>query len=890
VTFLFTDVEGSTRLWATHTAAMELALARHDEVLREAIEAHDGYVFSLAGDSFGAAFSSPEAGLGAAIDAQVELNAERWNGLPDGMRVRMGLHVGRSHERAGNYFGPEVNLAARVMSAAWGGQILCTGTFAALVDPAMPALGEHRLRDVERRIALHQVAAPGVSGDFPPPRTLDIAPTTLPSQRSTFVGRGPDIGAVRRLLLDHSLVTLTGPGGTGKTRLAIEIAGREQPLHQDGTFFADLSSVEDDDHVAVAVARACLVSLDASRPPVDQLTDSLASRSVLLVLDNCEHVLDAVAGVADRLLAACPKVSLIATSREPLQLPGEHLHVIAPLDTEPGGDAANLFVQRAAAAGGDMLDVTDASVSQLCSRLDGIPLAIELAAARARTSSPDETIARLDRQLDLLAPGRRRVPERHQTLRAAISWSYELLESTERALFDRLSVFTGSFDVAAAAAVGGVPIGIADDFLHGLVSKSMVEIGTARGAHRYRLLYSLRAYADERLQASREFDAAIAAHTAYYLERLSGIPAWRNVARALWTELEPDLDNLLSAVDRAATAPDAALRLAAARATEPVAFLLTSLGLYTEARRRCDLALTESLDAALRGRLLVARAFLEASEDGISDYVSFASRALEFLHPGDGVWSAAMGMTSVASQMFLPNEPAATLEAALTALDDARAPGAEHDRAMLLYYRGGALMNLRQYERAAELESRSAEILAALEPTSLIRLFAASAEAISLTLLGDVDRAHSVLDEVASLADWTDWSADYFFARALAYARAGKHEDAHETLRSIGVRFDHVDVSPMVSTVVAGFGIVAHLSGDDDRARELFDPLSATRAPASTAALYETIATMEHWPADEFRDRKLHHLLAIAERFTPENRPEFFGTLRALLREELARA
>jgi tetratricopeptide (TPR) repeat protein len=318
--------------------------------------------------------------------------------------------------------------------------------------------------------------------------------------------------------------------------------------------------------------------------------------------------------------------------------------------------------------------------------------------------------------------------------------------------------------------------------------------------------------------------------------------------------------------------------------------LLTSLGLYAEARRRCDVALTEPLADALRGRLLVARAFLEASEDGVSDYVSFASRALEYLNPGDGVWSAAMGMTSVPSQMFLPDEPATKLEAALAALDDAHASGAEHDRAMLLYYRGGALMNLRQYEHAADMELRSAAILAALEPTSLIRLFAASAAAISLTMLHDVDRAHSVLDEVASLADWTDWSADYFFARALAYATAGKHEDAHETLRSIGARFDNVDVSPMVSTVVAGFGIAAHLSGDDNRARRLLEPLSATRAPASTAALYETIATMEHWPADAFTDRKLHHLLAIAERFTPENRPEFFATLRALLRDELARA
>ena len=353
VTFLFTDVEGSTRLWAAHTAVMERALARHDELLRAAIDDAHGYVFSIAGDSFGAAFAAPEAAVAAACAAQIALHREQWMGLPDGLRVRMGLHLGTTQERAGNYFGPAVNLAARVMSAAWGGQILCTAAVAECVGARTSPLGVHHLRDVEGTITIHQVVADGVREDFPPPRTLDAAPTTLPAQRSTFVGRGPDVTTVRRLLFDHRLVTLTGPGGTGKTRLAIEIAGREQPHHPGGTFFADLASLEDGDHVAATVARACLVSLDASRSPIDQLTDALASRNALVVFDNCEHLLDAAAAVADRVLASCPDVVLLATSREPLDLPGEHLYIVPPLDTGRGSEAAELFVERAAAAGGD---------------------------------------------------------------------------------------------------------------------------------------------------------------------------------------------------------------------------------------------------------------------------------------------------------------------------------------------------------------------------------------------------------------------------------------------------------------------------------------------------------------------------------------------------------
>ncbi len=708
VTFLFTDVEGSTRMWAEHTTAMEPALGRHDDLLRTAIDGRDGYVFSIAGDSFGAAFVTVEDALAAAVDAQVALHEEPWAGLPGGLRVRMGLHQGTAQERAGNYFGPAVNLAARVMSAAWGGQILCTDAIAGRGNATFDRLGTHHLRDVDGTVALHQVTAPGLPADFPPPRTLDGAATTIPAQRSSFVGRGDDIAAVRRLLLDHRLVTLTGPGGTGKTRLAIEIAGREQPHHDGGSFFADLAPLEHGDHLAATVARACLVALDASRAPLDQLSDALQTRNVLLVLDNCEHVLDAAAELSDRVLAACPGVVVLATSREPLEIAGEHIRVVAPLGTGAGSDAATLFVQRAAAAGGELLDAQDADVAALCARLDGIPLAIELAAARARTSSPAQTLARLDGHLDVLSGTRRRVPDRHQTLRAAITWSYELLTERERALFDRLAVFGGSFDLAAAVSVAGTDDHDVSDLLHDLVSKSMVEIRSARdGDRRYRLLNSLRAYAGEQLQTQPAYADAIRAHTWHYLDTLATVPTSRNIARALWAELEADLDDILLAIDRAERSDDRKLHVAAARATEPLAFLLTNMGMYDEARRRCEAALATEVDDALRGQLLVARAFMEASQDGISDYLSFAGQALQYLQPGDGVWSAAVGMTSIVEQIFLPEHAATTLDGARRQLDGNESEGADHDRATLGFYLGGALMNARDYDaaRAVQLES-----------------------------------------------------------------------------------------------------------------------------------------------------------------------------------------
>jgi predicted ATPase/class 3 adenylate cyclase len=887
VTFLFTDVEGSTRLWAEHTDAMDRAVARHDELLRAAIDAHAGYVFATGGDGFAAAFTTPSDGVAAAIDAQRALQAEAWEGLPTPLRVRMGLHVGESHERGGDYFGPEVNVTARVMAAAWGGQVLCTGTFAARAGTATLPLGEHRLRDLPFGVALCQVVAAGLPAAFPKPRTVDVAPSTLPNQRSSFIGRRDDVEVLRRMLLDHRLITLTGPGGTGKTRLAIEVAGREAPRRSGGTYFADLSPLDIGGHVAETVARACLVPPDAGREPADRLVDHLADSHALLVLDNCEHVLDDAAVIIDRALETCPNIAVLATSREALDLPGEHRHPLGSLDPA-SGDAETLFVERALAAGGTVVDPAGSTISELCERLDGIPLAIELAAARTRSLTPQQVLDRLDARLDVLGARRRGSPDRHQTLRATIDWSYELLDAEERAFFDMLAVFAGTFDLdAAASLVGGDPVRAAD-LVDGLVAKSMIIAIDDRGRGlRFRLLESLQAYAGERLRSRPEALAgATTTHATHFLGRLGAVPMRKVMTRDLRTEFEPDLDNIRLAFERAAGEQE--VETLVRNAVQPFVFLLVNMGLIAEARVRCDAILSVAdLDATTRGHLLVARAYLDATEDGSSAFAPIAAEALRHLVPGDGVWSAAVGLTSIPMQMFAPADAVLDLEASRARLDDLESPDADHDRAMLDFYLGGALMNLRRFEDATAVLLRSAATLTTLEPTSLIRLWSVSGAAIGRTLLGQPRAALDLLDSVEPLTDWTDWAVEWAYARALALAHSDAIDDARASLCRIGARLGPNGPSPLVPTLVAAFGVLAALEGRNTRASRLFELLTATRSSASTASTYEVVGRLEGWSDEEFANLKLTRAMVALSRQSQLDRREYFTRLNALVREEV---
>jgi predicted ATPase/class 3 adenylate cyclase len=883
VTFLFTDIEGSTRLWAAHTEAMERALARHDALLRSAIDAHAGSVFSTGGDGFGAAFARPADAAAAALHAQRALRDEGWTDLPQPLRVRMGLHAGVASERGGDYFGPEVNLAARVMAAAWGGQILCTGAVASLAGVGTEPLGDHHLRDIPGTTALHQLTDGHLAADFPPPRTLDVTPSTIPAQRSAFVGRQEDIQTIRGLLLEHRLITLTGPGGAGKTRLAVEVAGREQPVRSGGTFFADLGSIDGGEHVEATCARACMVLPDAGRPPLDQLIDALGDRSALIVLDNCEHVLDAAARLADGVLDACAAVRVVVTSREALGLTDEYLHVVNPLPTEPGSEAVRLFLERSHASGGGDLDPTDPAIAALCQRLDGMPLAIELAAAEARTMSAAEILAQVDHRLDAFGARQRGRPDRHRTLRATIDWSHDRLDGPGRDLFARLAVFSGTFDTPAAAAVIDGDEAVAARLVAGLVAKSMVATHEIHdGRRRFRLLETLRAYADERLRdRPDDLAAAFAAHAHHYLARLAAVPMSMVMSRDLRTAFEPDLDNLRAAFDRAG-GPDHA------QATTALLFLLVHLGLIGEARTRCDVALAaEGLDDTARGRLLLAHAYMDGTEDGASDFAGVALQAAQHLRPGDGVWAGAVGLASVPLQMFAPLDEVPRLEAARASLDGLDGSAVEHDRAVLDFYLGGALMNARRFDQGTKVFLRSVATMSTLEPTSLFRLWSASGAAIGQTLLGRPQDALRTLDEVESLADWTDWTVEHAFARSFALASRGDPEGARRTLVAIGARLGTERPSPLVTTVVAGFGVLAALEGRSDRAAELLALVPASRAAASTAAVYEVVGRLEQWGDEQFANRKVTWLLAALARHEGLERRQFFVRLGELVREEL---
>jgi class 3 adenylate cyclase len=464
LTFLFTDVEGSTRLWERNPEAMRSALARHEVIVRAAIAASAGEVVKTTGDGLMAVFAVPIDAVSAGIAAQQALIDELW---PDqcAIHVRMGIHTGEAESRGGDFFGPAVNRTARIMSAGHGSQILLSESTAVLVDGQLPDgaglrdLGEHRLKDLGRPERVFQLAHPALPAEFPPLSTLDLRPNNLPTQTSAFVGRDTELRTIRERLDDPAvrLVTLTGPGGTGKTRLAIRAAADQIDRFPDGVYFVDLITATDNDAVLALVAIAVGLADTTERAPLDELRRRLRSEQVMLVLDNFEQVTVAAPMLVE-LLADCPGLKVLVTSRQALRVRGENVIAIPPLSLPADADRATtanelnqfeaiqLFVERARAVRSDfsLTDDNAAAVAEICRRLDGLPLAIELATARMNLFSPEALRDRLGSRLKALGSGARDLPERQQTLRATIEWSYQLLSPAEQRLFELLSVFAGS--------------------------------------------------------------------------------------------------------------------------------------------------------------------------------------------------------------------------------------------------------------------------------------------------------------------------------------------------------------------------------------------------------------------------------------------------------------
>ena len=514
VTFLFTDVEGSTRRWEADPDEMRLALAAHDEVLRAAIAAHGGFMFKHTGDGVCVAFASPKSAVDAAVAAQRALE------LP----VRMGLATGEAELRDGDYFGTVLNRAARVMAAGHGGQILLAESTAVLLSGVdLLDLGPRRLRDVSAPVGVFQVRAPELPTGFPPLRALDATPGNLRPQTTSLVGRESELAEVHEAVKAHRLVTLTGVGGVGKTRLALEVAGHLADEFPDGVWLFELAAVTDPAAVPDAVAAVLGITQQPGLSVAGSVASALEGRSRLLVFDNCEHVLDAAADLIEAILARSATVTILGTSREGLRVADEQLWPVPSLDVLAGVDsaAATLFMQRAAAVapGISLTGAEPGAVVEICGRLDGIPLAIELAASRMQSMTVTELRDRLDDRFRLLV-GSRRGLERHHTLRHAVAWSYDLLDHTEKTLLARCSVFAGGFDLAAACAVGGCGDDLATlDVLDALVRKSLLVADRSSGRTRFSMLETIRQFAEEQLVASGEATEVRTAHARYFAGR-----------------------------------------------------------------------------------------------------------------------------------------------------------------------------------------------------------------------------------------------------------------------------------------------------------------------------------------------------------------------------------
>lgn len=572
VTFLFSDIEGSTVRWEQHGKAMAAALSRHDALMRTALAAHGGFIFKTVGDAFCAAFALPSAAIAAALEAQRALLAEDFSAV-DGVPVRMALHTGVADERDGDYFGAPVNRVARLLAIGYGGQVLLSGVTSGLLQSAMPPqsslrdLGAHRLKDLAEPEHVYQLLAPDLPETFAALRSLDELPNNLPRQLTSFVGRDEVVAEIAALIETHPLVTLVGTGGAGKTRCAIQVGAELLDGSGDGVWLVELAPIADATLVASAVARALNLQESPSRPLLETLLAYLKRKRLLLILDNCEHVIEEARHIAGALLQGCPEVRILATSREPLNIAGEATCRIPSLTVPERAEmlfahgasrygAVQLFVDRAV-SNNDRFALTRENaphVAEVCRRLDGIPLAIELAAARVKLLSPEQLAQRLDERFRVLTGGDRSALPRQQTMRALIDWSYDLLTDDERALFRTLSIFAGGFTLETASAVCSTEqsdeLAVLDR-LSSLVDKSLVQAEPVGSGTRYRLLESTRQYAREKLIESGERESVARAHAAAFLALAEQLDREYDTTpeRSWLAQAEPELENWRAALE-----------------------------------------------------------------------------------------------------------------------------------------------------------------------------------------------------------------------------------------------------------------------------------------------------------------------------------------------------
>ena len=879
ITFLFTDIEGSSRLWERFPEAMARALARHDHLMREVCRSHRGEVFKTMGDAFCVAFANVPDAARAALAAQRGLAAENWDETCS-IRVRIAMHTGEAEERDGDYFGRTLNRVARLLAAGHGGQTLFSQAAAERVADALPPgvtlrdLGERRLKDLTRPERIYQLVAPDLPSEFPPLRSLEVLPNNLPAQVSSFIGRVEEMAEVKRLLTGTRLLTLTGPGGTGKTRLSIQTAADLLESYPHGVWLVELATLSESSLVPEAIAAVLEVREEGGRPLVETLIDWLRPRRLLLVLDNCEPLVAACAELATALLRRCPELRILASSREPLGIAGESIWPVPSLDvphfSRTGDDlpdlaglarldAVQLFVERAAAVhpAFALTPENAATVARICWRLDGIPLAIELAAARVKLLTPAQILARIDDRFRLLTGGSRSALPRQQTLGALIDWSYDLLSENERALLRRMVVFAGGRTlemVEEVCAGDGIDASEVFDLLGALVDKSLVMIEPGPDAdNRYTLLESVWDYGEQKLASAGETTRYRDRHLDFFvryaeeaesalngpkqIECLDRIAAYHyNFRYALRWSVE-SLDRI-----------ERGLRLASALARywEVRNYLEEARDQFKELLDKAD----DRVSAAVRARSWLGAGRLAWCQDRGEDALRYYEDARRlFVQIGDRVQA---GLVHAMLGFAERNE--GRNDAARAHFEQADALAAETGSERLLATAQSGLSSLAadagEFEKARELKERSLTLFHRLGDLWIVGLISWSLAKVAIAT-GDHEAALRHLRESVELtaALGNKWSVPYALesfgdiaANEGDATRAARLYGAASALReALGLRLSPAERAPYESALTrirrsAGDTVFEHEwgAGRSLRAREAleFATGGAVQAPA----------------------------------------------------------
>jgi len=932
VSFLFTDIQGSTELLhKLGDQAYGEVLLTHQRLLRQSFEEHEGAEVDTQGDAFFVAFPRSWNAVGAAVAAQRTLASHPW---PDGVqvRVRMGIHTGEPTLAGDHYVGLDVHRAARIAATGYGQQVLLSERSHAMTQGNIPEgvevrdLGEHRLKDIHRPEHIFQLLIPGLPADFPPLKSLEILVTNLPSlQQTSFVGREREMAEIKARLGAARMVTLLGPGGTGKTRLALQVGGGLLEQYPKGVWLVELGPVSDPEVVVQTVAAVFNVREAPSHTLLDMLIEYLKPRELLLILDNCEHLVEASARLAHALLRGCPQLRILATSREPLGVAGEALYRVPPMsrpdptrvltaDQLGQFEAAQLFIERAI-LGNPQFMVTDRIapvVARVVHRLDGIPLAIELAAARVKVLSVEQIAARLDDRFRLLTAGVRVGLPHHQTLRATIDWSHELLSVPERTLFRRLSVFAGGFSLDAAEAVcPGGEIDTLDvlDSLARLVDKSLLLTEELDGDVRYRMLETIREYGREKLAAAGEQAELHSRHLQWQLALAEQAePHLRGPEQITWLDrLELDHDDLRTALEWSRTGGDtgAGLRLAgalsifwarrghfsegrerfsaaeSAASTAPAAVgakaiygagLLASLQAdFARAELLCNQSLALYRELGDRSGAALSLAVLGGIARNRGDFPQAAAlleEGLALARETDDKWTLAellRGLGLMARRQGDNRRAKALLEESLTLW---RAVGDKWGLAYCLTHLGVVAGTEGNFERARILYEESLALAKELGDRNQVAEIFGTLGSLAMDR-GDFERATALLEESLVLSRELGNKREVAVALGnLAFAtyRRGDFQRATTLLEDSRALFHELGDKRNIATALVILGIMAHHNEEPERAGRLFaEGLSLYREIGDRLGIAECLEGLGAVAATQGNLEQAARLLGVAE-------------------------